>query len=390
MQQPSSDALVAAQSLRDLILASRNATETGRQLAAPIVAALVENRLGRMALPREHGGLEMAPLEQLAVLESLAQAEASVAWVVWNSSLPCWFARFLSDGARREIFDDSRALLASSTRPSGRAIKDGDAYIVNGRWSLVSGCLHAEWIPVMCLVEKDGEVEMLAPNAPHTRMLFVPREAVEIVDTWHVGGLRGTGSHDCVLTSMSVPAERSFAVGEPSRLDTPMGRMPILAAMSAGGASMCLGIATASLRALLDLAAGKLSASASDGPSLRDRGPIQSMVARVETTIEALRARVRATCDHLWGKAHSSGDRDQEAIAAVLGASVTTVLQCRASVTEIYAAAGVSSLYTESPIERAHRDIHAVAQHVALQPFWLEQAGRVRFGLPPTHPLFLL
>jgi hypothetical protein len=42
----------------------------------------------------------------------------------------------------------------------------------------------------------------------------------------------------------------------------------------------------------------------------------------------------------------------------------------------------------DSPIERAHRDIHAVMQHVALQPFWLEQAGRVRLGLEATFPLF--
>jgi hypothetical protein len=40
------------------------------------------------------------------------------------------------------------------------------------------------------------------------------------------------------------------------------------------------------------------------------------------------------------------------------------------------------------PIEQAHRDIHAVLQHIVLQHFWLEQAGRIRLGLKPTHPLF--
>jgi hypothetical protein len=29
-------------------------------------------------------------------------------------------------------------------------------------------------------------------------------------------------------------------------------------------------------------------------------------------------------------------------------------------------------------------------QHITLQPFWLEQAGRVGLGLEPTHPLFRL
>ena len=65
-------------------------------------------------------------------------------------------------------------------------------------------------------------------------------------------------------------------------------------------------------------------------------------------------------------------------------------LECRSAVSEIYAAAGASALYTDNLIERAHRDIHAVAQHIAIQPFWLEQAGLVGFDSEPNHPLFML
>jgi hypothetical protein len=54
----------------------------------------------------------------------------------------------------------------------------------------------------------------------------------------------------------------------------------------------------------------------------------------------------------------------------------------------MYEAAGASALYVDCPIERAHRDIYAIMQHVVLQPMWLEDAGRVRLGLQPNHPLF--
>ncbi len=388
MPAQANKALIAANGLRDLILEHRNATEENRQVAAPIIDAIVERKLGRMALPAEYGGLETPPAEALSVFEALAQAEASVAWIVWNSSLPCWFSRFLADDVRKEIFSDPRLLFASSTRPSGRAQLDGDAYTISGRWSLVSGCAHAAWIPVMCMVEKDGEVEMLAPNAPHMRMLFVPQPEHKILDTWHVGGLRGTGSHDTVLRNVSVPAGRSFAMGAPSLMDSPLGRMPIFAAMSAGGAAICLGVATASLDALLDLARGK--ASVDGGPGLRDRAPVQSLVARVDAKLNSLRDGLGSTCERLWHKAQAGAERDFTDIAAAVGASITAAIECRAAVSEIYAAAGTSSLYTDSPIERAHRDIHAVAQHIALQPFWLEQAGRVQLGLEPTNPLFSL
>jgi alkylation response protein AidB-like acyl-CoA dehydrogenase len=388
MQQQPSDALSAARSMRDLILENRDDTERGRKLAEPVVEALVENGLGRMALPCEYGGLEVPPADALAVFEALAEAEASVAWIVWNSSLPCWFARFLAEDVRREIFGDARALYASSTRPSGRATRKDDAYVVNGRWSLVSGCMHASWIPVMGMVEEDGEVQMLAPNVPHMRMFFVPSDDHEILDTWHVGGLRGTGSHDTLLRDLEVPNGHSFAVGDPSLMDSPMGRMPITSTMSAGCASICLGIATASLRTLVELARIKIPVDG--GPGLRDRASVQSLVAIVETKLDALRGQLRSASENLWRKAESGDESEPRDIAAVLAASITAAQESRVAVTEIYAAAGTSSLYTDSPIERAHRDIHAVMQHLVLQPFWLEQAGRVRLGLEPTHPLFLL
>lgn len=41
-------------------------------------------------------------------------------------------------------------------------------------------------------------------------------------------------------------------------------------------------------------------------------------------------------------------------------------------------------------IERAHREIHVMAEHIVVDPMWVEQAGRLRLGLGPTSPLFSL
>ncbi len=228
---------------------------------------------------------------------------------------------------------------------------------------------------------------MLAPGVPHMRMFFVPRETHEILDTWYVGGLRGTGSHDSVLDDVTVSASRSFAMGAPSLMDSPHGRMPIFATMSAGCASICLGIAQKSLDALIELGS---KVPVDGGPGLRDRAPVQSLVARVDTMLGSLRAELKSACGNLWHKAESGESWRPADIGALLTAAVSGAHQCRAAVSEIYAAAGTSSLYTDSPIERAHRDIYAVTQHIALQPFWLEQAGRVKLGLEPSHPLFTL
>jgi alkylation response protein AidB-like acyl-CoA dehydrogenase len=381
-------AVGAADGLRDLILENREATERDRRIPEPVVEALVERRLGRLVLPAEYSGLGASPREALEVYETLAEAEASVAWIVWNNSLPCWFARFLSEDKRKEVFGDVRSLFACSTRPSGRARLEGDSYIINGRWSLVSGCMRASWTGVMCLVEKGGEVEMLAPNVPHMRMLFLRREEHEIIDTWHVGGLRGTGSHDTVVTNVAVPVGRSFALGDPSLLDSPTGRVPIFAGMVSGCASICLGITRASLRALVELASEKVDIEG--GPKLQDRASVHGLIAKTDATLHSFRDRLHSTSDRLWETAQAGNDRNPAEIGAVISAAVTAAQECRAAVSELYAAAGSSSLYTDSPLERAHRDIYAVTQHIALQPFWREQAGRVQLGMKPTHPLFML
>jgi hypothetical protein len=79
-----------------------------------------------------------------------------------------------------------------------------------------------------------------------------------------------------------------------------------------------------------------------------------------------------------------------EDIADMWGIAITTSRECRALVADLYELAGTTALYTDSILERCHRDIHAALQHVVAQRAWLEDAGRVRFGLAPVNPLFLL
>ena len=44
---------------------------------------------------------------------------------------------------------------------------------------------------------------------PETRYLFVPVAEAERLDTWHVRGLRGTGTHHFAVHEVFVPEERS-------------------------------------------------------------------------------------------------------------------------------------------------------------------------------------
>jgi len=380
-------ALVAARSLLPLITQLRDTTESERRIAAPLVDALRQARLCRGAVPASLGGLELRGIEHLELYEMLARAEASVGWIVWNNALPCFFARFFRPEARAEIFADGDWLYASSTRPSGRAAVTGDAYRVNGRWALVSGCELAEWLALRCTIEENGAPRMLRTNVPEVRFVWLRRSEVEILDTWHTGGLRGTGSHDVVVKDQLVPRRHSLSPSDGSSLAGTIGRVPIVCNMAAGYGAQLLGMGEASIAALVALTASKPVVD--PGPTLGERPAVLTAVAEQRTRLAAAREHLHGAVARLWTASEQDKAADLD-VAAVYGAAHHAMAQGRAAVGAAYALAGASALYTSSPLERAHRDLHAMAAHVIAQPHYLEDTGRVQLGLKPVNPLYLV
>ncbi|HYJ40812.1 MAG TPA: hypothetical protein VEW08_08485, partial [Steroidobacteraceae bacterium] len=140
------DVLKAAREILPLITQLRSETESARRIAPPVVESLRKARLCRLVIPRELHGLELPTPLALEVYELLAGAEASVGWIIWNNTLPCFWGRLLKPAARAEIFGNPDWLYASSTRPSGKAVVEANGFRVSGRWSLVSGCELSEWL----------------------------------------------------------------------------------------------------------------------------------------------------------------------------------------------------------------------------------------------------
>ena len=379
--------LEATREMLPLITRHRGDTESTRRIAPPVVEALRKAQLGRLAIPRGLHGLELPTPAALDVYELLAGAEASVGWIVWNNTLPCFWGRFLQPGARAEIFGNPDWLYASSTRPSGKAVVEGDGYRITGRWSLVSGCELSEWMALRCMVEENGQPRMLQPNVPEARLVFLRRADVEILDTWHTGGLRGTGSHDVVVTGKLVARAHTCSPMDGSTLDGAIGRVPIVCNMAAGYGSQLLGLGRAAIEALVELTRNK--APVDPGPGLGERPTVLAAIAEHQARIAAAREFLHARVAQLWEEAEE-GQRTINHIAAVYSAAHHAMAQGRAAVTAMYALAGASSLYTSSPLERSHRDMHAMAAHVIAQPMWLEDTGRVALGLKPTNPLYLV
>jgi alkylation response protein AidB-like acyl-CoA dehydrogenase len=81
--------LETARTFRPRILAERDRIETARRLPEDLARDLAQAGFFRIFLPKAYGGLDLAPAEAMEVFEELAQADASVAWCVWNGNSNC-------------------------------------------------------------------------------------------------------------------------------------------------------------------------------------------------------------------------------------------------------------------------------------------------------------
>ena len=380
------DPLQAARDLHTTIVGAREETEQARRLAPAVVEALRETGLCRLAVPTSVGGLETDPLVALEIFEELASAEASVAWIVWNNALPCFSSALFPDRIQTELFGDRQRLFANSTRPSGTAVMTDDGFSVSGRWSLVSGCELADWIPLMCMVMEGNTPRRLEGGMPDARMMYVPKGSYTIIDTWHVAGLRGTGSHDVVVDNVRVPAERTYSYFDPIQLDRPLYRMPFMATMAAGCAAICLGLAHTARRALQELAATQQKAN--PGPGLQDRPTVQTLMAASAAELSAARLLLHTTLGEVWNASKEGTPVTSDQCAGLWQSALHTAKVARTNVTAVYEVAGTDAIYEDCPIERIHRDIHVIAQHIILSPMRLEDAGRMSLGLEPKDALF--
>lgn len=383
------DVVAAALGLAGAVRGARRETERARRTPAWLAEEIAKAGLSQLYLPRAVGGPEAPPLVGFRAIEELSKADGSVGWCAMIASIMASHLAKLPTEAGRELAGTPADYRASgSGRPggpsAGRAWPVAGGWRISGRRNFASGIDNARWLYCTCL-EMDGDAPRTTPaGRPALRMLWVPREAATVLDTWSTMGMRGTGSQDFRVDGAFVPERRSAAADappvQPGPLYHPRSLMAVQWTLTAANA---LGIARGALDDLVAIAA---EASTLDTRPLRDRPMVQARVGEAEAIVGAARAYVLEAVGRLWDELRAGAAPSDHAVARARLAIVHGMRESARAVDIAFHAAGTNAIYTDLPLEAAFRDVHVAVQHGAALPGYYESAGKVLLGLRPTDP----
>jgi alkylation response protein AidB-like acyl-CoA dehydrogenase len=382
------DPVAAARELTPLIRTYAGESERGRRLAAPVVDALRSARLFTMGLPASLGGSETPVAAALQAIEQIAYADGATGWNVMIAFDTGFMAGFLHAPQPRALIASIRQpILSGSVSPPGRLVRTAGGYRLTGRWRFGSGCQQADLFVVGAVLGEDGS-RVMGTNVMHDILwVTVPAAEVTIADTWHVAGLRGTGSHDFAVEDLFIA--EGFV--EPVHLDAPSETGPLYAlgvipAFGIVKAAVAVGIARHAIEALKELALAKTPTGQTS--LLRERPAVQADLARAQACVRSARALMDEVAADVWHSVINGGRPSIEQRAWLRLAGVDGVQRAIEAVDLMYKAGGGTAIYESSPLERCFRDVHVVPAHIVVQPSVYEVAGRVFLNLPPGTALF--
>ena len=369
----------AAKALAPQIRACANQTEHERHLPASLVSALARAGLFRLCVPRAFGGVEADPDTLVRAIEAVAEADGSAGWCVMIAATSGVLGAYLPADVARRIYG-ADTVTGGVFAPHGKAVAVDGGYRVNGRWAFASGCEHCSWLMGGSVVVNDGAPRLLRNGLPDSRLMLFPATAAQVIDTWTVSGLRGTGSHDIAVTDVFVPETHAVSlITDRPREPGALYAFPVFGLLALGIAGVALGIARSAIDELTGLAAAKTPAGSRK--RLAERAVVQMQVAEAEAALRSARAFLLESIGNAWETARSHGAISlQQRVLLRLAATHATTNAAKV-VDLMYNAWGGTSVYATSPLQRRFRDIHVVTQHMMVAQPTYELAGRVLLGI---------
>ncbi len=386
--QPGHADLVArAQALVPVLRERATRAEELRRIPDDTLADLHASGLFRMLQPKRVGGSELSYEAIVELTAIIGRGCGSTAWVLSNLANHHWMLALWPRDAQDEIWGASAdALIGSALMfPAGHAERDGHGYRLSGHWKFSSGIDACDW----CML--GGIVASAEGEMPEYHVFVVPKSDYKIIDTWHVAGLRGTGSKDVEVSDIFIPAHRALAVdrmkgglgagGETA----PLYQLAVFDMFPYVVAGAALGIAQGAIETFSDDIRHRITAYATT--LLADYATTQARLGHAAAAISAAERILIGNCREAMAIAAAKAVPTREQKIRLRRDGAYAAHLCTEGVDLLFGAGGGEFLYNQQAIQRSFRDIHAANSHYALA--WdiaTTMAGKSLLGIAADLP----
>lgn len=374
LQPPTTPAAILAnvEAILPIVDEEADASAEAARMTERMGEALRRAGTYRAGFAAHRGGPEMSLTQQTTMVERIATRDAGIAWNTAILAATGFYAGRLGEAAFAELYPDFDRPTCGSFHPRGRAEVVDGGYLVTGTWRFGSGILSSERILGGVEVVDGGVPLTKADGSPLVLGVWLPPEQVEVLDDWHVIGLRGSGSRGYRVERVFVPQEHAFdRYFTPDPAAEPLNKLVDLPFYSMAGIPVGIG------QHAIDLAASTMRAGARRAePDVRRLG----LLGEAESLLRAARAVVYAGVGQIDAAIFTPGVLPSESIMARGDAAVATDLVRR--VVDLCAElVGSAAIYESAGMERLIRDLVGVTAHVSTwRSQWVEVGRTVLAG----------
>ncbi|HMH52666.1 MAG TPA: acyl-CoA dehydrogenase family protein [Candidatus Acidoferrum sp.] len=363
---------------RDLVPVLReraDGAEAARQMQKETLDDLHRTGLFRFHQPRQWGGMELPFVALFDVPAEISRGCASTGWNVANLGVHHWMLALYDERAQEEVWGANPDVVIPSgiAYPQGRGRRVDGGLVISGHWNFSSGVDHGDW-NMLAVMVRDGD------RVVDHRMCLVPRGDYEIVDDWHVLGMRSTGSKSVRATDVFVPEHRALSMylarGGATFPGARVNPNPIYQVPLAALGSHCLaaaGVGNAQAALELTIEAIKERSTNYTAMRMRDFQAVQLRVARAGAMVDLARLSIRTDCLEAERIAREGRAPTIEEKLRFKRNVAYAMERCTEAVDVLHALAGANGIYDRYPIQRLFRDQHALAAHIGFS--WDAQAA---------------
>jgi len=352
----------AARAILPRLAATSDNSERMRRLDDDAAAALRESGLARVLTPKQFGGLELSPSAHIWTCAELSHACPAASWVLMVCVAHDYIVGRFPEECQKEVYGEGADnLVAGSLTPQGTIERVAGGWRLNGRWQFGSGCEHSPWFLMGAKVINPTVDGYLVYH------VMVPRADMEIDDTWHTLGMRGTGSKDLLARDVLVPEYRSMPtfptfMGLSPHAKSPIYRLPVYSGLPCMVAGSVLGMAERGLKAFIEITSARKNAY---GIVKAEYAGMQRRINESSAEIAEARRLLGSVCQRF----DAAMVEDQAPLPPLdriqfrWDAAYIVELSRRA---RVFAASGAHGIYEGNPVLRAFRDINTACHHAVV------------------------